>query len=84
MRVPTPQRYTTSAVPTAWKLPGQDRLIPAAILDAVEDGQDRVLLAWPFAPINSFAAAALALRESRAGAVDEVTAVSKVQGERNG
>lgn len=63
---PTVQRYTTSAEPSAWKTPGQGRLVPAAILEAVEDGQDRVLLAWPFSPVNGFAAAALALREGRA------------------
>ncbi len=35
------------------------------MLDAIEDGQDRVGLAWPFVPMNGFAAAAMALREAR-------------------
>lgn len=61
----TMQRYTTSAAPTSWKPPGRARIIPDAILDAVDDGADRVLLAWPFSPVAGFSNAAIALREAR-------------------
>lgn len=39
--------------------------MPTTILDAIEDGQDRVVLAWPFAPMNGFTATAMTLREAR-------------------
>lgn len=37
-----------------------------AILDSMEDGRDRVVLAWPCRPDNGFVVSALALREARA------------------
>src|SRR6185295_15958827 len=37
-----------------------------AILDSMEDGRDRVVLAWPCRPDNGFVASALAPREARA------------------
>lgn len=42
------------------------RAITDAILEAIEDGNDRVTLAWPGRPGGGFAAAAIALREARA------------------
>ena len=36
------------------------------IIDSMEDGRDRIVLAWPSRPDNGFVAAALALREARA------------------
>lgn len=60
------QRYATTAAPTAWTLAGRGRPITDAILDAVEDGVDRVILAWPFSPYGGFLSAAIALREARA------------------
>lgn len=63
---PTIQRYTTSAEPTAWKAAGQAAVVPAATLDAIEDGRDRIVLAWPFSPANGFVVTAMTLREARA------------------
>lgn len=63
--IPTVQRYSVSADPTAWKAPGQAAIFPNSVLTAVEDGQDRLVLAWPYSPLYGFAAAAMALREAR-------------------
>lgn len=62
---PTVQHYSISADPTNWKSPGQAAIVPHNMLASVEDGQDRLVLAWPYSPINGFAAAAMALREAR-------------------
>lgn len=40
--------------------------MPTVIVDAIEDGVDRTLLAWPFSPLPGFSAASIALREARA------------------
>ncbi|MEP5871530.1 MAG: hypothetical protein ABJ258_00480, partial [Marinomonas sp.] len=47
-------------------MPERGRPILNAILDAVEDGDDRAILAWPMRPGGGFAVAAVALREARA------------------
>ena len=64
--VPTTVHYASTSAPLDWALADRGRPIIDAILDSVEDGNDRVILAWPGRPGNGFAAAAIALREARA------------------
>jgi hypothetical protein len=64
--VPTTVHYASTSAPLDWAPADRGRPIVDAILDSIEDGNDRVILAWPGRPGNSFAAAALALREARA------------------
>lgn len=64
--VATPVRYATNAAPSEWMSADRGRPIVDAVLDAVGDGQDRVVLAWPTRIGGGFVAAAVALREARA------------------
>jgi hypothetical protein len=59
-------QYASTSAPTDWSSADQGRAILNAILDAVEDGADRAILAWPSRPGGSFVAAAVTLREARA------------------
>lgn len=58
-------RYARVANSDTW-LYAQGGGFVGSILDAIDDGQDRVLLAWPSRPDSGFVAAAVALREARA------------------
>jgi hypothetical protein len=64
--LPTAVRYASTSAPLDWALADRGRAIIDAILDSVEDGNDRVILAWPTRPGTGFVAAALTLREARA------------------
>ncbi|MEP2829653.1 hypothetical protein [Parvibaculum sp.] len=64
--VPFSIRYASTSAPSNWLMPERGRPILNAILDAVEDGDDRAILAWPMRPGGGFAVAAVALREARA------------------
>jgi hypothetical protein len=63
---PVAVRFASTSASTEWLTADRGQPITNAILDAVEDGHDRVVLAWPRRPGNGFAAAAIALREARA------------------
>jgi hypothetical protein len=63
---PVAVRFASTSASTDWLTADRGQPITNAILDAVEDGHDRVVLAWPSRPGNGFAAAAIALREARA------------------
>jgi hypothetical protein len=58
-------RYARASAPDAW-LEAPHKGFVGAIINSMEDGRDRVVLAWPSRPDNGFVAAALALREARA------------------
>ncbi len=58
-------RYARSSDPEAWLHAPKNGFV-GAIIESVEDGRNRVLLAWPSRPDNGFVAVALALREARA------------------
>ena len=60
-----PTRYARTSNANEW-VHAQPGGFIGAILDAVSDGRDRIILAWPSRPDNGFVAAALALREARA------------------
>mgnify|MGYP003362211933 FL=1 len=66
LTIPTEMHYATTAAPTEWMTADAGRTIVDAIGEAIEDGTDRVILAWPNRPGGGFTAAALALREMRA------------------
>ena len=66
LSIPTLVHYASTSAPSDWAHADRGRPILNAILDAVEDGADRVVLAWPARPGGGFAAAAVALREARA------------------
>jgi hypothetical protein len=59
-------RYTTTATPDCWAPLSAGLAAVNALLDAVADGTDRVMLGWPERPGNGFTLAALAMREARA------------------
>jgi hypothetical protein len=59
------QRFSTTTSPHDWITLDRSRPAIDAVFDAVEDGQDRVVLAWPNRPGSAFILAALALREAR-------------------
>lgn len=63
---PVAVRFAPTSAPTDWVPADRGQPITTAILDAVEDGHDRVVLAWPGRPGSGFAAAAIALRGARA------------------
>lgn len=63
--ISTPTRFATTAAPSDWLEPERGRPIIEAISSAVEDGTDRVVLAWPGRPGSGFVATALALRSAR-------------------
>ena len=62
----TTTRYTTTANPDGWAPLSAGLAAVNALLEAVADGRDRVLLGWPERPGNGFTLAALAMREARA------------------
>jgi len=57
-------RYARVSAPDVWVQARVEGFV-SAILDAVDDGTDRVLLAWPSRPDSGLVAAAVALREAR-------------------
>lgn len=63
---PVAVRFASTSTPTDWVTADRGQPVTNAILDTVEDGHDRVVLAWPGRPSNGFVAAAIALREARA------------------
>src|SRR5579862_1740760 len=60
---PSPMRYASTGSPSDWVRADRGRGIIDGILDAIEDGADRVILAWSNRPGGGFAAAAVAMRE---------------------
>lgn len=62
---PSPMRYASTGSPSDWVRADRGRGIIDGILDAIEDGADRVILAWSNRPGGGFAAAAVAMREAR-------------------
>ena len=66
IKLATTTRYTTTANPDGWAPLSAGLAAVNALLDAVADGRDRVLLGWPERPGNGFTLAALAMREARA------------------
>lgn len=58
-------RYATTAFPDTWSTISAGRPAIGAVLESVEDGKDRIILAWPEKPGNGFTLAALAMREAR-------------------
>lgn len=74
VRIPTYMRYARKSASPIWSGCELGRRITDSVLASVEDGADRVVLAWPKRPGSAFAAAALALREARAsGALSHAT-----------
>lgn len=61
----TTVRYALTSAPADWALADRGRPIIDAILDSIEDGADRAVLAWPARPGGGFSAAAVAMREAR-------------------
>jgi hypothetical protein len=59
-------RFASTSTPNDWNPPDRGRPIIDAILESVEDGADRAVMAWPSRPGGAFAAAAIAMREARA------------------
>lgn len=62
---PSSIRYSSTSAPSDWLSPERGHSIVNAVLDAMEDGGDRAILAWPARPGGGFVAAAVALREAR-------------------
>lgn len=62
----TTVRYALTSAPADWAPASRGRPISDAILDSVEDGADRAIMAWPARPGGGFSAAAVAMREARA------------------
>lgn len=62
---PSRTRYARVSDSDVW-LEAPHKGFVGAVIDAMEDGRDRIVLAWPSRPDNGFVAAALALREARA------------------
>src|SRR4051794_16572399 len=63
---PTPIRYATTAAPSEWVTCDAASQLISAILAAVRDGRDRMILSWPRRACNGFVAASLAAREAQA------------------
>jgi len=61
----TNSRYATTAFPESWSTISAGRPAVEALLESIEDGKDRIILAWPEKPGNGFTLAALAMREAR-------------------
>jgi hypothetical protein len=59
-------RYAPTSAPADWAPADRGRSIVDSILESVEDGGDRAIMAWPSRPGGGFAAGALAMREARA------------------
>lgn len=62
---PARTRYARVSDSDVW-LEAPHKGFVGAIIDSMEDGRDRIVLAWPSRPDNGFVAAALSLREARA------------------
>lgn len=62
---PSPIRYASTGAPSDWRSADRGRSAINAILDAIEDGADRTVLAWPTRPGGGFVVGAVALREAR-------------------
>jgi hypothetical protein len=58
-------RYARVSNASSWSKARESGFV-AAILKAIGDGRDRILLAWPCKPDSGFVAAAVAMREARA------------------
>lgn len=58
-------RYALTSAPAEWVAVSRGRPIVDAILDSMEDGADRAIMAWPTRPGGGFSAAAVAMREAR-------------------
>ncbi len=61
----TAVRFASTSAPSDWNSADRARPIIDAILDSIEDGADRAILAWPARPGSGFSAAAVAMREAR-------------------
>lgn len=61
----TTVRYALTSAPTDWVLADRGRPVIDAILDSIEDGADRAVIAWPARPGGGFSAGAVAMREAR-------------------
>lgn len=64
--VVTPTRYSTTADNQDWSELTAGKPAVEAVFSCIEDGRDRLLLAWPERPGNAFTLAAVAAREARA------------------
>jgi len=62
----TAVRFASTTAPQDWLPADRGRPIIDAILESIEDGADRAVMAWPSRPGGAFAAAAIAMREARA------------------
>lgn len=58
----TTVHYASTSAPADWARADRGRSIVDAILDSIEDGADRAIMAWPSRPGGGFAATALAMR----------------------
>lgn len=61
-----PVRFAFTRAPDDWLPADRGRPIVDAILESIEDGVDRAVMAWPARPGGGFLAAAVAMREARA------------------
>lgn len=61
----TTVRFALTSAPADWVPANRGRPIIDAILDSIEDGADRAVMAWPARPGGAFSAAAVAMREAR-------------------
>jgi hypothetical protein len=61
----TTVRFASTSAPADWAPANRGRPIIDAILDSIEDGADRAVMAWPARPGGGFSAAAAAMREAR-------------------
>lgn len=61
----TTVRFALTSAPADWAPANRGRPIIDAILDSIEDGADRAVMAWPARPGGGFSAAAVAMREAR-------------------
>jgi hypothetical protein len=59
-------RYATTASPLDWLPPTRSEAVFGPILDAIEDGGDRLVLGWPNSPAGAFIATALGMKHARA------------------
>lgn len=62
---PITVRFALTSAPADWAPANRGRPVIDAILDAIEDGADRAIMAWPGRPGGGFSATAVAMREAR-------------------
>lgn len=74
--MPTTIRYATTAFPDTWDALSSGRDAVEALLQALTQGRDTLLMAWPERPGNGFTLAALAMREARASGALSSAAVA--------